>query len=591
MREGRAMRTVAWREMWPASVLAVVSALAVAVAGGMTTRPSASLLLGLLPAALYCGMTAGRGTPRTLAFLLARPLRRERLLLARGLAALVSIAFAWLLAVVLVVSNIDNVGGLGWFDPMLVGGLLVLAVACGAVGASATDHESLSLGIAVLVLLSLLTVPLFGPEVLDIPARRVRVTHPIPLLSLLVASTIGIASAAIRVWRDRLPLRDRSMIRALVTRCAGTWVVVQALCCVVVWRSASGERSTPLVVVGGSAHGPIVVSGTASDADGSNTRALDSVHIGLDDPAVVIHTKGLSALARGESPREVSHAVTAGGSLAVGLTDPETDACELAVGSLGDGELRRIDVPCGELSLSPSGASLAVEGPQTDSQTDSARTFFFVDAASGAQREEIDHVEQRVGWRGEELVTTRDQRTDRGGTYVGTTRISNVQYQSISPDGRRLAARFGSIKESMRVDVLDLATDETSTLLRVSGMVNMVGWLDHDHLVVAVHERDPGTWTLRILDAATAAIVVVVPVDDGGYEHIEGPLHGPWLVSRPPLGVAALAPDGTHSWLERTTRLTLDDLDVRRWAIDGAEVVGVGNAGVWRHPVPWEVPQ
>src|SRR5690349_2075516 len=106
MRERSGLRRAAWRELWPASVFALVLALVgVAWCIGDERPPSGWAVLVLLPAAFQAGLAVGRCSPRSLAFLFARPFARERLLGARVALALVSLAVAAILIALIVVAR------------------------------------------------------------------------------------------------------------------------------------------------------------------------------------------------------------------------------------------------------------------------------------------------------------------------------------------------------------------------------------------------------------------------------------------------------------------------------------------------------
>jgi hypothetical protein len=75
--------------------------------------------------------------------------------------------------------------------------------------------------------------------------------------------------------------------------------LVEIVGCVLIWTSASAREATPLVVVGGSEHGVIVLSGSGASYDGTTGVRVDSVQRGIDEPLVVLDTTRRNTLLGG----------------------------------------------------------------------------------------------------------------------------------------------------------------------------------------------------------------------------------------------------------------------------------------------------
>jgi len=596
MRDGSAMRRVAWREVWPASVLLLVSACVVAVAASDGPRASSPwLALGLLPAALFTGLAVGRSTPRTLAFLLARPCRREQLLLARFTVAMVSLGIAWTIAMAAILARDFDAARL--LDGGFFAGVLVLAIVCGALGSTVTDRESLGFGIGTLVFFTVPLVPLLATEGLDMTLGRAIAAHPLALALLLAACAVGFGRAVFLAWRERLPMRDRWTARAMVTRCAAAWAMTESLCIAVVWSSASPAGATPLVVVGATERGPIVLGGSPASFDGVIGPRIDSMLVGLDPELVMLDTTRRGALLGGLPAGDVTRAVVAGGRVAVTVAARETGDCRVVVIE-ADGGALPIDAECGSLSLSPSGNSLAIEA-------EPLRVF---DTTTGIARSIPSFLPQvkLLGWRDEMPVYWGRPLFSAGemGVYFVGERAVMARYEEtmrLSPDGHRVALRKGAwsrdgqalTRRDAPADImlLSLDTGAMSELKVNLASAELVGWLDDDH-VVAVGELTPADYdTLWILDANTGETVASVPLYLGlRLTNIAGPPQGPWLVGRAGAVLEAWAADGTTLWEEHPSRLELDNNEARRWTIVDGQVVGIDPRGRWwRHPVPWEV--
>jgi hypothetical protein len=595
MRERNAMYRVAAREVLPGAVLLLVSACVLALVSWNDWRAvSFSVTLWLLPGTLYCGLAVGRAAPRTFAFLLARPCRRQQLLVARATIALVALGLAWALAIAVTFARSP-----GWAQLLDAGfyvGLLVLAMVCGALGATATDRESLGFGIATLVFFSVPMVPLLGVEALDITVARVVDAHPIVVTLLVLGAIFGFGRASWRAWRDHLPLRDRWTTRALVTRCAGTWALVEIVGCVLIWSSASASEATPLVVVGASEHGVIVLSGSGPSFDGTTGVRLDGVARGIDEPFVVLDTTQRNTLLTGQSAGDVVHAVVGGGRVAVAVVDRRDPHCRIAVGDGDERALRwlehELEGTCPRLSLSPSGSSLAALRGGT-------AVIFDVDDGTPQYFD----VDERgiLGWSDEQLVWWAPHgRGDDRQVFRGTTPLATVTgtQARLSPDGERLA--FGqSIAVNIPgrrppgslagVAVLSLRDGVVRSIHEDAVRLRIVGWIDSDHVAIDDDRGTPAQMT--IVHADTGTIVVSVP-HGGSYPatHIAGPPGGPWLVTRSGVYLEAWGSDGAVLWHEELSRLEHDNYEARRWAMFDGEVVGIDHHGqAWRHLVPWEV--
>jgi hypothetical protein len=171
----------------------------------------------------------------------------------------------------------------------------------------------------------------------------------------------------------------------------------------------------------------------------------------------------------------------------------------------------------------------------------------------------------------------------------------------LSPDGRRVALRRGAwsrdVQRRMRsrvpadILVLSLDTGVTTELKAGLASVELVGWLDEDHVVAIGEATLAESAALWIIDADTGETVASAALFLGyPLTHIAGPPQGPWLVGRASGVLEAWAADGTMLWEEQSSRLELDDNETRRWTIVDGEVVGIDPLGRWwRRPVPWEV--
>jgi hypothetical protein len=585
MRETRALRRAAWRELWPAALLVLGCAVAIAQSSATATRPATMWIgLWLVPAGLLCGTAVGRSTPRMLAFLLARSFRRERVLAARLVVSLGMLGAAWAIVA----------SAVAWADPhpavvldaVVVAGVLVLAVICGALGSTVTDREPLALGIGTLVFSSMACVPLVGAEALDVTYARVIAAGPTFVLLALLLGILGMGRAVLHMWRDGLPLRDGRTIRALVTRCAGAWAVAETIAIAQVWRSASPDAALPMIVVGVDERGLVLASGSPQSLD--DGLRLDAIHIGTDDPVVAHHAPG----------SRISEVVMADGRIVVEVTTSgDKPWCAVLIVDL-DGGFRPVEAACGRMWLSPSGRSVAItnEGELAVVDLESATVLM----RTGEFRRE----REVLGWSGETPLSRDRAGRVRGpsyAVYLGDERVATFYAWGMeaSPDALRLAyvvdvpSRF-TTKPGVptgRIEVRSVADGRGRVLVGPRVAADVIGWLDAEHVATIGHAPDDVDAMVSIIAATTAEVVVAVPrTGVMPVTGIDGPVLGPWIVNRGGAVLEAWNADGSVLWSEGVATFERDEPDARRWAIVDREIFGIDPRGrLWRHPLPWEV--
>lgn len=579
MRERNGLRRAAWRELWPASIFALVLALAtwawsipaqleLREHGVKGSSPVSWLVLILLPAAIYAGLAVGRSPTRALAFMLARPCARVRLLWTRAEIAMASLGIAVALAVAPALAHHAYADEL--IELALCVALLGLAFAFAVLAALVTDREPLALGVAVLLFAVGPCVMLVACEWLGITPPRVVSAHPIGLIAAIGVAIAACIGAAKELWCEHLPLRARGTIERVMLRASRGWAAAMLFCGALAWHSSAADEGVPMVVLGGDAGGPIV-------AVGSPGGRVDAV-LGVDGGVLLDATA---------SDEEIVRAVTDGERLAVTLTDGES-RCRVALLDAQHGE-RAIDRSCDRLLLSPTGNTLAIVGREG---------VVYVDTTTATTRR-VDHPADLivVGWLGEELIVHgRESAHDRR-VHVGARVLTELPVKSarLSPDGDRLAVRVSRPDKTTydegpaRIAFIGLTDGSMREHEVALGNAQVVGWLDAKH--VALHGY-PG-WR-----ADTS--LVVMSLDEGELhrtrisyaffpQHVHGPAHGPWLLDRGGL-LELVASDGTQLWRESVAMLDRDDHSAHRWAIVAGAVIGIGQDGRrWRHDLPWEV--
>lgn len=569
MRERNGLRRAAWRELWPATVFALALALVgVTWCIGDERPPSGWAVLVLLPAAFQAGLAVGRCSPRSLAFLFARPFARERLLAARVGLALASLATAVIpIAIVVVARTLDPSVAM---EVALAFAIVVLAFACGLVGALSSDREPLGLGVGLLVFSAMPITMIWTVEILDINAARVIAAHPFALLAVITLEIATCFRAARRLWCDTLPVRDAAAVKRLLFGTARGWLPAQALCVALAWHSAAAEEGSPMIVLGGDARGPIV-------AAGSPGGRIDAV-LAADGSVL------LDATAGGET---ITRAVSDGERLAVTLIDHD-NRCRVVLVDARHGE-RAIDRWCDRLLLSPSGATLAIVGREG---------IVYVDTASAITRR-VDHMPDVVivGWLGEELIVHGRENAGDRRLHAAARVVSELPVTSarLSPAGDRLAVRVAVRRKTTyddgpaRLAFIALADGSVQHEYEIALRdARVVGWLDDEH--VAVYGGRSAS-TLVLLSPEQGEVHRAWIPHAFPPARIEGPAQGPWLLDRGGI-VEAIAADGTQLWRENLATLERDNGDAHRWAIVDGEVIGIGYAGRWwRHALPWEASQ
>ncbi|MBC8068097.1 MAG: hypothetical protein IAG13_07175 [Deltaproteobacteria bacterium] len=599
MHERRALVGAAWRELWPVAALAMGVAIAT-LPSSLIGRPSIpDLLPVLIVVALYAGVAAGRSTTQTLAFLLARPFRREQILAARFGVAVTALAASWAVAAVPILAHQPGV-----FVALSLGFLLAtmcVAFVCTLVGATATDREPLALGIGVLLLSAAPLGLISSVEELEITTARVIHAHPVGLLAAAAILVVAFGSTVRRAWRSRLPVRDQAFVKRLMLACGVAWVPTQLLCAALAWSAAAPDNAMPMVVIGTGSQGLIVASGSPGSLDNTRGPRLDALSIGGE---VALDLRHPGDLLDGATAGTITRAVSAGDRvvMTVGYEDEDEDEdedevedepndnyCRVVV--LDPGDVRVLDVRCGPVWLSPSGATIAVEHEGG---------FEVLDAASGESIgvDRSGRKRRMLGWSGEQPVThgilgDRDIRV--GDLEVAT---ASVQQAELSPDGHRLAVVIDSgsrmlakddTEPSARIGVLSLSTGAWHHHRVDLFNVRIVDWTGAEHVTVNGYSRARGlTQELQILDATRGDVMVSMSLDEGlPVTHIDGPLHGPWLLTR--WGVLeAWSPSGEVLWREHAEGLERDSRDRRRWAVFENEVHAVALGRVWRRSLPWE---
>lgn len=576
MREHAALRRAAWRELWPAAIFASVLALgtwAWSIPAQLELRNvSVSwsalpwLPLVLAPAAVYAGLAVGRSPTHVLAFVLARPSPRGRLLLARVEVAWASLVIA--IAIVTAPAFIGTPHASMLVELALTTALLGLAFAFAVVAALVTDREPLALGIAALLFAIGPSVMLVSCEALGITPPRVFANHPLGLVAAIGIAIAACIGAAKELWCEQLPLRARKPIERVMVRASAGWIAAHLLCWILAWRSSAADAGVPMVILG---DGLVAI--------GSPGGRIDAV-LGADGAVL------MDATAHGD---DITRAVTDGTRLAVTFADLE-GRCRVALVDARHGE-RRIDRGCDRLLLSPSGATLAIVGREG---------IVYVDTESATTRS-VDHLAEIVvvGWLGEELIVHgRESASDRR-LRVGARVLSELPVASarLSPTADRIAMRVVVPRNTLhdegpaRLGILTLRNGELREHDLTLGDAHVVDWLDAEHVAIRGYDR-----TLR--DTS----LVVMSADDGELRRVKipyalppqrivGPAAGPWLVDRGTL-VEALAPDGAQLWRQSVATLERDDDLSHRWAIVDGNVIGIGQDGTrWQHELPWEAAQ
>lgn len=594
MREHTALLRAAWREQAPVLALALVLAL-----GSWwwslkpKEMPSAWTVLALLPAALQLGVVAGRSSPRSLAFWFARPGLRTQLLRARVQVAGAILAFAC--AVVVVPCLVRDPHPDVVIVALFAGAALVLAFACSLVASTLTDREPLAFGVGTLLFTSVPLVLLLPTEALGITPPRVLLAAPLGIVAAIAVLLVGCGSAVIRSWRERLPVRDRAHMRALLVRCAGAWFIAQVLCGASLWTSADAERGLPTVVLGSNAGGLLIASGSRGSLDGESVPRVDAVIREGEAIEVVLDATGRTAMLDRKIHNEVVSAAMAGDTLVLGLADPRNHGewQRLLVVEPGRAP-RSVADGVTSYSLSPTGKTLFVDLRQHGE---------LIDVATGEVRPSGGH--NYDAWIGEEILwVDRQGRDEWDETHyelvIGERRIATppLSHPIISPDGFFVAAQLERSGPSFRGDVNELPThirvldmqDETFLDHELDfPRLSVLCWLDDDHIAFTSRDSGERRTTLHVMDAHVGTVAEVGTVPFGiQITHIEGPPEGPWLLSRAGGKVQALAPAGVVLWEERVETLAADRSTARRWAKHAGEVVGIDPRGrMWRHPLPW----
>lgn len=598
MRERTALLRAAWREQAPVAGLALAMVAALWIWWANSERmpaPSAWSVLVLLPAALQLGVVAGRSSSRSLAFWFARPGARTQLLRAR-----VQVATAILLvacAIVVVPCLVRDPHHDVLLTAVFAAATLALAFVAALVASTLTDGEPLAFGIGTLAFVTAPLVLLLPCEALWITPPRVLAAAPLLVLASIGVGVGGCASAVIRSWRERLPVRDRGHARALLVRCAGAWVIAELLCGVAVWYGAAPEHGMPSVVIGHDSRGLLLASGSRGSTDGWSSARVDALVTDGDDPEVLLDVTVRNSLFEGGPSYEVVGAAQAGERLVVALYDSNHPHRWRRMMAIDPGAPPRLLYDGAEkFSLSPSGETLLVYLPYS-------QHLLLIDVATGERRGSIER-DEVLGWIGEAPVLQECRGRDaRCVIPIGARRIVTppLHRVSVSPDERLIVGQLERPSSLHTIDfakelpthIRVLAVDDESVLEHSVELVrvNLLGWLDAAHVVFTARDPVDRATKLFVMDVHVGIPVEAMRVPFGlVITHVEGPPEGPWLVARGGGELQALAPGGALLWEEHVATLSADGPTARRWTLRHGEVVGIDRLGRrWQHPVPWEV--